>query len=345
MRSTPRTLAAVGLVGGSLAASMLVAPAALAAPSPTPPVSTPAPKPQPLKATLTLAKAGKVVVGEKPSVKVNLRVKGKRYGGELIRIQTRTSTKAKWKNVASGPSNWTQNRTITIPAMLKTTYVRAVHEATPKVRKATSKTLKLTPASWGSGSSSKVVRKAQKKLKKLGIRPASVDGKFGGNTQQAVMAFQKYAKLPRTGRLDATTYVRLVNAKRIKAPKWCTSSITACVDRTRQIMFFKAKNGQQYLIPVSTGGKYWFYNKKAQERQYAETPTGTWSVYFKRPGLTDGALGVYYWASFFHRGYAIHGSNSIPSYAASHGCVRVPRSVEKMVYDTLTHGKVVRVRD
>ena len=35
------------------------------------------------------------------------------------------------------------------------------------------------------------------------------------------------------------------------------------------------------------------------------------------------AKGMYY-SNFFIGGYAIHGYASVPNYAASHGCIRIP---------------------
>ena len=53
------------------------------------------------------------------------------------------------------------------------------------------------------------------------------------------------------------------------------------------------------------------------------TPTvlGSFRFYRKDPGTN--ALGMVH-SSYFIRGYAIHGYASVPTYPASHGCLRVP---------------------
>ena len=53
------------------------------------------------------------------------------------------------------------------------------------------------------------------------------------------------------------------------------------------------------------------------------TPTviGRFRVYEKTPGVnTEGMVD----SNYFIRGYAIHGYAEVPTYAASHGCLRVP---------------------
>ena len=61
-----------------------------------------------------------------------------------------------------------------------------------------------------------------------------------------------------------------------------------------------------------------------------QTVTGTFTIYRKEgedckstrfPVGKGGAPMPY--CMFFHGGYALHGSNSVPNYNASHGCVRM----------------------
>ncbi len=65
----------------------------------------------------------------------------------------------------------------------------------------------------------------------------------------------------------------------------------------------------QWIYPISSGKP--------------STPTilGSYRIYRRTPGyLPDGM----YYSDFFVRGYAIHGYNPAPNYAASHGCMRLP---------------------
>lgn len=67
-----------------------------------------------------------------------------------------------------------------------------------------------------------------------------------------------------------------------------------------------------------------------------KTVTGTFTVYTKKgagckssrfPVGKGGAPMPY--CMFFHKGYALHGSNHVPNYNASHGCVRMSPSDAK----------------
>lgn len=47
---------------------------------------------------------------------------------------------------------------------------------------------------------------------------------------------------------------------------------------------------------------------------------------------------------YFHKGYAIHGSDSVPNYNASHGCIRVTPSDAAWLDDRINPGATVIVR-
>ena len=91
------------------------------------------------------------------------------------------------------------------------------------------------------------------------------------------------------------------------------------------------------------------YGPIAMVNGAAATPTsvGTFHVYYKNPLMTmrgSNADGTDYetpdvpWSSFFVGGIALHGApwRSSFGYAASHGCVNLPVSVAKWVYDFAT---------
>ena len=88
----------------------------------------------------------------------------------------------------------------------------------------------------------------------------------------------------------------------------------------------------------------------------SETPTvtGTYRVYLKYAVQTmrgANADGTNYeakdvpWVTYFHRGYALHGApwRSSFGYSGSHGCVNLPVSVAKQVYDFAPLGTPVVV--
>jgi lipoprotein-anchoring transpeptidase ErfK/SrfK len=98
------------------------------------------------------------------------------------------------------------------------------------------------------------------------------------------------------------------------------------VDKTRQVLF-EVRNGKVTLVVhVSTGAT-------------GNTPPGRWRVYRRVTGWDW----VLYYPTYFVRGFAIHGYPSVPAYAASHGCVRVPLWVAPRVYAMNTFGAAVYV--
>jgi L,D-transpeptidase catalytic domain len=73
------------------------------------------------------------------------------------------------------------------------------------------------------------------------------------------------------------------------------------------------------------------------------TPTGAFSIYRRIDGWRQSPLGLLWRPNYFYRGYALHGSTSVPTYAASHGCVRVTVPAMNRVWSKLFIGERVYV--
>jgi lipoprotein-anchoring transpeptidase ErfK/SrfK len=80
-------------------------------------------------------------------------------------------------------------------------------------------------------------------------------------------------------------------------------------DLSRQVIALVEQGHVARIYPISSGKP--------------STPTirGSFRVYSKTPGTN--AKGMVY-AAYFVGGYATHGYFSVPNFAASHGCLRVP---------------------
>jgi lipoprotein-anchoring transpeptidase ErfK/SrfK len=75
------------------------------------------------------------------------------------------------------------------------------------------------------------------------------------------------------------------------------------------------------------------------------TPVGEFRVYAKV--LMSWSVPFQVWmpyAAYFRGGIATHESPNVPSYPASHGCVRLPAGEAKRVYDFVRVGTPVSVR-
>ncbi|WP_170246717.1 L,D-transpeptidase family protein [Nonomuraea zeae] len=76
----------------------------------------------------------------------------------------------------------------------------------------------------------------------------------------------------------------------------------------------------------------------------AITPVGDFRVTNRAPGWTTGALGSMYNSLYFVGGIAMHGSTKVPLQPASHGCVRLPLTTSKRLYEIVKIGEPVYVR-
>jgi len=167
------------------------------------------------------------------------------------------------------------------------------------------------------------VRFLEQRLSELHYALMGVDGAYGTDTYDAVLAFQKVNWLPRTGRVDRRLWKRLQHAS-IPHARY-RSGTHFEVDKGRQVLFDVRGGEVARVIQVSTGAT-------------GNTPLGAWHVYSKTPGFNS--LSMYY-SMYFLRGFAIHGYPSVPPYPASHGCVRVPLWVAFSLYETHPYGTTV----
>jgi hypothetical protein len=177
--------------------------------------------------------------------------------------------------------------------------------------------------SLGPGSRGPSVRVLEERLAALHFALRGVDGSYGSDTSDAVLAFQKLYGLPRTGHVDARLWRLLVNARTPRA-RYPGNHVE--VDKARQVLFEVRGGKVALVVHVSTGAT-------------GNTPLGEWHVYRRVPGWDW----VLYYPSYFLRGFAIHGYPDVPAYPASHGCVRVPLWVATRLYSLQWDGEAVYV--
>ncbi|HEX8496450.1 MAG TPA: L,D-transpeptidase family protein [Actinomycetales bacterium] len=163
------------------------------------------------------------------------------------------------------------------------------------------------------------VRAAQLRLVALGYWLDGVDGQYGSQTAQAVLALQKTAGLRRTATINKETTVALMRGIRPQARSKQGSLFE--VDLKRQVLFVVVKGRTAWAINTSTGSNT--YYEQDGVRKFARTPRGRFAINRQIDGERVAPLGVLFRPKYFYGGYAIHGSGSIPAYPASHGCVRV----------------------
>ncbi|HLM33529.1 MAG TPA: L,D-transpeptidase family protein [Gaiellaceae bacterium] len=197
--------------------------------------------------------------------------------------------------------------------------------ATGYAAKSATKRRRITLPYLARGSSGGSVRLLERMLRDRHYAIPRVDSVYGYDTVQAVWAFQKVYRLRRTGRVTPALW-RLLSRVGAPAPRVRRGNHIE-VDKTRQILLEVRGGRVVNVLHVSTGAT-------------GNTPVGVWHVYSKLRGYN--ALGMYY-SLFFRGGFAIHGYHSVPSFPASHGCVRIPIWAAYSLFNRWTYGATVRV--
>jgi peptidoglycan/xylan/chitin deacetylase (PgdA/CDA1 family)/peptidoglycan hydrolase-like protein with peptidoglycan-binding domain len=179
------------------------------------------------------------------------------------------------------------------------------------------------------GSSGAEVSYLQKTLNGISYPAGKKNGSFGYETYQATIAFEKTNGMDRDGTVDPAEMTKIALAKRPRTPGGKGKNFID-VDISRQVLFEVKKGRVITTIPVSSGNEA-YYEQDGQTYK-AHTPRGDFTIERKIPGWRTSRLGRLWYPSYFVGGFAIHGSESVPTYPASHGCVRIPMYVTKSFY-------------
>ncbi|MFA9431858.1 L,D-transpeptidase family protein [Egicoccus sp. AB-alg2] len=180
------------------------------------------------------------------------------------------------------------------------------------------------------GSRGPAVVQLQTRLQELRYDVGPVDGVFGASTKHAVVAFQKVNGLSRDGVVGTRTQAALKDPVRPKLRRDRAGTYVE-VDLTRQVLYL-AKDGRIVRIVDASSGK-----------ASTPTPTGQYRIERRIDGYRTGRLGTMWRPAYFYKGYAIHGYPSVPSYPASHGCVRVPNASMNRMWSRLPVGTPVHI--
>jgi peptidoglycan hydrolase-like protein with peptidoglycan-binding domain len=172
------------------------------------------------------------------------------------------------------------------------------------------------------GQSGPDVSTLQQRLLALGfwVGPNGPSGRFDNDTTQALYAFQKLEGLQPTGKADPPTRQKLDSATRPKPASAVGDLIE--VDKAHQVLIVVRGGQAQWIFNTSTGteGPYTYAGKT----HTAHTPEGHFAFFRQVDGWETSHLGRMYRPKYFHPdGFAVHGDTFVPSYPASHGCVRV----------------------
>ena len=182
-------------------------------------------------------------------------------------------------------------------------------------------------------------QRAQERLVELGFWVQSANGDYGLTTTQAVMAFQKYYGLITDGVLGDQT-AAMMSAVTERPHGRADAGTLVEIDKGLQLLFFVIDGKTEWVLNTSTGSEnpYDEPDKNSpDERQVGDSVTrnGLHDVYRERAeGWWEGDLGEIYRPKYFTGGIAVHGSNNVPDYPASHGCVRVSVPAMDWIWET-----------
>src|SRR4051794_36078258 len=207
--------------------------------------------------------------------------------------------------------------------------VRASHRATAQLATLVAKGrgVDVLPLRARPGSKGLAVRVLQRKLKALGY-VVGAPGVYDARTARAVLAFRKVTGMARIQ--DASTEVfrklaRGAGAFKVRFPK---HGHHVEADLSLQVLALINGSRVERIYPISSG------------KPSTPTVLGSYRVYSKTPGTN--AKGMVF-TSYFHGGYGIHGYAEVPTFAASHGCLRTPVPDAVSIFNWIKYGDYVDV--
>ncbi|HSI97340.1 MAG TPA: L,D-transpeptidase family protein [Gaiellaceae bacterium] len=175
------------------------------------------------------------------------------------------------------------------------------------------------------------VRGVQLRLWTIGFLDRSdVTGSLDERTSHALLAFQGWEGLARTGTVTGQTQVALFKASRPRtSPGGPGRRIEIYRDHGVVLM---VRDGEVLrAVHTSTG-------------RGGRTPVGEFRVYRKERLSWSVPFQVWMpYAAYFIRGIATHEYPIVPAYPASAGCIRLPTGEGRRVYDFVRIGTPVRV--
>jgi hypothetical protein len=195
----------------------------------------------------------------------------------------------------------------------------------------------------GRGDTGDDVRVLEQRLAAQRADVGRVDGVWDYDLTHAVIAFQKSQGIARTGRYDSATRVRLGAPVPVQL-RYPKAGRAVEIDLRKQVLYLSEGGVLRRILDVSTGsGK--LYESEGTTRR-AVTPRGSFAITRKiNDPHHESPLGILYRPAYFYGGFAVHGSSSVPTYPASHGCVRITNPAMDRLYDLLTVGTPVTVYD
>jgi L,D-transpeptidase catalytic domain len=177
------------------------------------------------------------------------------------------------------------------------------------------------------GQCDKVVKGFKRAMAKFGYNAGG--GKcFDGRTGREVLAYRKVNGMARTERAGKGLVKNVFGGRGGYHVKYPSAGEHAEVPLDKQVLVLSKGDKPFAIYPVSTG------------KPSTPTVTGHYSFYRQEPGYNSEGM---YYSFYWHNGYAVHGYHEVPTYAASHGCVRTFIADQPRIYEQLHFGESIFV--
>lgn len=152
--------------------------------------------------------------------------------------------------------------------------------------------------------------------------------RINGISKLAILAFRKTNGMGRSDNYRSAIFRKLLHGKGAFKLRYPKAGKHVEVDLSRQVMVLAKNRRPVGTFHISSGSP--------------ATPTvrGKFRFYSKQPGYN--AKGMYY-SVYFYGGYATHGYDPVPTYPASHGCVRNPIPNAHWIYNWIDIGDPIWV--
>jgi lipoprotein-anchoring transpeptidase ErfK/SrfK len=207
---------------------------------------------------------------------------------------------------------------------------RAAHYATPQqvAFGGRSETVQFVNTNVGPGQSGESVRLLQSELDVLHFA-VPLSGTFDEGTGRALIAYRKVTGLERVAAAGRKVFELLQRGAGVYHVRYRGDGRHVEGDLTKQV-----------LVEIEPGGRVKTIYTMSSGKPSTPTVIGRFRVYEKTPGVNSEGMVD---SNYFIRGYAIHGYFEVPTYAASHGCLRVPIPDAAAIYSWVRAGTPVDV--
>lgn len=219
---------------------------------------------------------------------------------------------------------------------------------------------------YGRGAVGPEVKMIQDRLIELGFDPGVPDGAFGGRTQQAIWAFEKLIMGTKfdevTGKVTKEMWSRMQDPLLILPRRPNATQNHTEVYLPQQVLIVFHDDEPVLITHISSGdGMQWCEEVTISPGEIGNeggktaikkgvcgvsfTPGGVFKYYRLVLGRRESQLGGMYNPVYFNKGIAVHGAKEVPTFPASHGCIRIPMHVSDYYQTLVTKGDQVFVFD